>query len=221
MLVPESFRPPGAPPALLIATTNAGKFSEFAQLLAALPLRLESLSNWPGAPIVSEEGTTHAANALHKAVSIARWSGRATLADDSGLEVDALGGAPGVLSARYAGVQQDPQANLHKLLRALDGVAAVQRSARFRCVLAVACPGGATLTAEGACEGRITDMPRGSGGFGYDPVFFSPELGMTFAEAPAQQKHRVSHRARACALLAESLVAFLTAHGSGRVNDPD
>jgi len=203
----------GARRVLLVATTNRGKFSEFSELFAALPLRLQSLADWPDAPGVAEDGVTYSANALHKALTIARWARRPALADDSGLEVDALGGAPGIHSARYAGGAADSQANLRKLLGALAGVPAAQRSARFRCAIVVACPDGATLIAEGTCEGWIAGAPRGASGFGYDPVFVSPELGMTFAEAPSEQKHRVSHRARACAELSERLLPFLAQHG--------
>lgn len=199
-------------PSLLIATTNAGKFREFGELLTDLPLRLESLADVPDAPEVAEDGDTYAANALHKAQTIARWSGRTALADDSGLEVDALDGAPGVHSARYAGENQDSDANVAKLLRVLAGVPPAQRAARFRCVIVVACPDGATLTAEGACDGRIIDTPRGREGFGYDPVFLYPPAGLTFAEMPAAMKHRVSHRARACVQLRERLMPFLAAH---------
>jgi XTP/dITP diphosphohydrolase len=199
-------------PTLLIATTNSGKFREFSQLLGDLPLRLASLAGLPGAPAVAEEGETYAANATHKALSLARWSGCATLADDSGLEVDALRGAPGVHSARYAGVEQDSGANLHKLLQALDSIPPGERTARFRCVIVVACPNGATLLAEGSCEGRILEAPQGRSGFGYDPVFFYPPLDSAFAEVPAAVKNRVSHRAQACTRLRRKLLSFLSAH---------
>lgn len=201
-------------PTLLIATTNSGKFREFSQLLGDLPLRLVSLAGVPGAPAVAEEGETYAANATHKALSLARWSGCATLADDSGLEVDALRGAPGVHSARYAGVEQDSRANLHKLLQALDSIPPSERTARFRCVIVVACPNGATLLAEGSCEGRILEAPRGRSGFGYDPVFFYPSLDSAFAEMPAAVKNRVSHRAQACTWLRRNLLSFLSAHAA-------
>lgn len=199
-------------PFLLIATTNAGKFREFEQLLGDVPVRLASLIELPGAPAVAEEGATYTANAMHKALTIARWSGCATLADDSGLEVDALYGAPGVRSARYAGAAQDSRANIHKLLQALQDVPPNERTARFRCVVVVACPDGATLLAEGSCAGRILAAPRGHGGFGYDPVFLYPSLNLTFAELPAASKNRVSHRAQACIRLRDELLSFLTAH---------
>src|SRR5579862_8459896 len=167
---------------LLIATTNPGKLREFAELLADLPVTLQSLLDLPGSPTVPEDGSTYLENARTKALAIARWSGRIALADDSGLEVDALAGAPGVHSARYAGAAQDPRANLVKLLQALDGVPEARRTARFRCVLVVAKPSGETLAAEGTCEGCITGAPSGRGGFGYDPIFFYPPAARTFAE---------------------------------------
>jgi len=202
-------------PTLLIATTNAGKFREFAELLSTPSIVLKSLADCPAAPAVSEDGATYAANALHKALTVARWSQCAALADDSGLEVDALGGDPGVHSARYAGGTQDSGANIAKLLGALQMVPPARRTARFRCVITVARPDGATLTVEGCCEGCIIDTPRGSAGFGYDAIFLYPPLGKTFAEIPAALKNRVSHRAAACDRLRPKLLAFL--HASRRL----
>ncbi|MFI5394312.1 MAG: RdgB/HAM1 family non-canonical purine NTP pyrophosphatase [Candidatus Binatia bacterium] len=203
-----------SPPTLLIATTNAGKVREFAQLLEDLPLRLRSLVDLPLAPAVPEDGLTYAANAVGKAVTISQWSGCATLADDSGLEVDALLGAPGVHSARYAGAEQSSRANVRKLLDELRGLPPVERTARFRCVVVVATPDCATLTAEGSCEGRIIEVSRGSGGFGYDPVFLYLPLERTFAEMPAAMKNAVSHRAQACAGLRADLIHFLSVHAA-------
>ena len=160
------------------------------QVLDGMPLTLRSLIDLPGAPAVAEDGSTYLENARAKALAIARWSGQAALGDDSGLEVDALGGAPGIHSARYAGAAQDSRANVAKLLQALAGVPEPQRTARFRCVLVVARPDGRTLVAEGSCEGRITGRPSGSAGFGYDPVFFFPPAGMTFAELPRGDQER-------------------------------
>ncbi len=210
--MPEGGLSPAALPVLLIATANPGKLREFRQLLADTPVRLGALAQLPAVPHIAEDGATYAANATHKALTIARWSGCATLADDSGLEVDALRGAPGVRSARYAGAAQDSAANTRKLLDALNGVPTPERTARFRCVLVVACPDGATLITEGCAEGRILESPRGAGGFGYDPLFLYPPLQRTFAELPAAVKDRVSHRAQACARLREQLVPFLTRH---------
>ena len=197
------------PPTVVIATTNAGKVREFAALLGDLPVALDSLAAYPGAPEVDEDGATYLENAIKKARAAATWTGHAALADDSGLEVDALGGAPGVQSARYAGPAQDAAANTARLLAALAGLPPERRTARFRCVIVVARPDGALLVGEGACEGRIVEAARGAGGFGYDPVFLDVELDRTFAELPAAVKHRRSHRARACAALRGDLAAFL------------
>ena len=197
---------------LLIATTNAGKLTELVTLLDGLPLTLRSVAEFPGAPAVAEDGATYADNATHKALTLARWSRMPALADDSGLEVDALGGAPGVRSARYAGAGQDAGANVATLLKALQIVPAPQRTAHFRCVVAVARPDGATLTAAGVCDGLIIATPRGTAGFGYDPVFLYPQLGQTFAEIPAAVKNRLSHRARACEQLRPQLLPFLRSY---------
>ena len=198
-----------ARPVLLIATTNVGKFREFVDLLGDLPIDLKSLADFPHPPEVPEDGATYAANALHKALTLARWSGCSALADDSGLEVDVLHGAPGVHSARFAGPAQDSAANIAKLLSELNGVPPAQRTARFRCVIAVARPDGATVTTEGVCEGCIIESPRGSGGFGYDSVFLYPPLDQTFAEIAATGKNQLSHRARACERLRPQLLSFL------------
>jgi XTP/dITP diphosphohydrolase len=192
---------------------NTGKLREFAEVYRALPIALQSLADFPAAPEVPEDEASYTANALHKALTLARWSGRAALADDSGLEVDALGGAPGVYSARYAGPERNSGANIAKLLLALRGVPMAQRTARFRCALAVARPDSVTLTVEGTCEGIILDAPRGRGGFGYDPVFLYLPLGKTFAEIPPAVKNRLSHRAHACRLLGPRLLEFLRSPG--------
>jgi XTP/dITP diphosphohydrolase len=198
-------------PILLVATTNPGKLREFAELLDGVPVAVQSLAELPSAPLLAEDGTTYLDNARMKAMTIARWSGRVTLADDSGLEVDALAGAPGVHSARYAGPTQDSRANLEKVLQALAGIPEGLRTARFRCVIVVARPDGCALVAEGCCAGVITDSPRGDGGFGYDPVFLYPPAGRTFAELPATIKNQVSHRGRAGAQLRERLASFMMA----------
>jgi len=199
-------------PTLLIATGNPGKFREFRALLADCAVGLASLEALPGAPVVVEAEDSYLANAHLKATTIARWSGCVTLADDSGLEVDALAGAPGVRSARYAGAEQDADANLRKLLAALATLPWAARTARFRCAIVVAAPDGAILTAEGTCEGYILEGRRGHGGFGYDPVFFYPPAGRSFAELTAEEKQRVSHRGRACAALRDRLMGFLGTH---------
>ncbi|MHB0856539.1 MAG: XTP/dITP diphosphatase [Anaerolineae bacterium] len=182
---------------LLIATHNPGKKAEFARLLAGLDLKLLSLDDLGVSTVIQETGESFAENALLKARGYAQATGLLTLADDSGLEVDALGGAPGVLSARYAGEQAGDAERNHLLLHNLEGVPEEQRGARFRCVIALAWPDGRTVTTEGAVEGRIAHMPRGEHGFGYDPVFYLPEHGCTMAELPPEVKDRISHRARA------------------------
>lgn len=182
---------------LLIATRNKGKLREYEQLLAGLSMSLTDLTTQGITNDVEETGHTFSQNAVQKAREYARISGLPTLADDSGLEVDALRGEPGVHSARYAGVGATDQARYRLLLERLAGVPWEQRTARFRCVIAVAQPGGETYTSEGVCEGVITFAPQGEYGFGYDPIFFLPEHGKTMAQLAPEVKNRVSHRARA------------------------
>jgi XTP/dITP diphosphohydrolase len=185
------------PTKLLIATHNRGKLREYADLLAGLPLTLVTPDDLGLDLDVAESGATYADNARLKASAYAQASGLLTLADDSGLEVDALDGAPGVRSARYA--LGDDADRVTALLRALAdaGVPDERRSARFRCVIALVAPDGRSWSAEGECAGRIIDTPRGSGGFGYDPIFYIPSHYCTMAELPAEEKNRISHRARA------------------------
>lgn len=185
---------------LLIATNNPGKLREYEELLdgAALPIELTYPAQEGMALDVVESGETFEENAVLKARAYASASGLPTLADDSGLEVDALGGAPGVRSARYAGPGTSDADRYRKLLAALDDVPPAGRSARFRCVIAVALPGGRLEMAEGRCQGHIGYEPRGEHGFGYDPVFLVDGTGgKTMAELPPEVKNRISHRARA------------------------
>jgi len=160
---------------------------------------LTGLQDYPGLD-VDETGTTFEENARLKALTCARHTGLFTLADDSGLQVDALNGMPGVYSARYAGPDAGDAERYQKLLHELCQVPAGQRSARFRCVIALAWPDGRCETFEGSCEGEITFEPQGQHGFGYDPVFYMPEHSRTMAQLPAELKNRISHRARATAL---------------------
>jgi XTP/dITP diphosphohydrolase len=203
---------------IVVATRNKGKAAEFRDMLAPLGYEVLSLLDLPEAdamPDVVEDGDTFAANAEKKAREAARALGRPALADDSGLVVDRLGGAPGVYSARYAGEPSDDARNNAKLLRELaaagepreTGEGAIALSAaRFVCVLALHDPEtNETTFAEGACEGFILDEARGSGGFGYDPLFYAPSLGKTFGEASAAEKHAISHRGAALRALAEKL----------------
>lgn len=190
---------------LLIATHNEGKKREYEELLAGAGVELVSLSDVGIHQSVPEEGDTYAENALLKARGYAALSGMLTLADDSGIEVDALGGAPGVRTARYAGEEASDAERNALLLRRIEGVPDPERTARFRCVIALAWPDGRTAVVEGVVEGRIALEPRGEHGFGYDPIFFVPEYGRTMAELPEEVKNRISHRARAAAAAAELL----------------
>lgn len=182
---------------LLIATRNRHKLDEIRAILGGHGLELLAAADLPGLPDVVEDGLTFPANAAKKARELCDASGLWTLGDDSGLEVDALNGAPGVLSARYAGEHGDDAANNRKLLADLQDVTA--RGAQFRCAIALAAPDGRQWGVEGVCRGRVLTLPRGSGGFGYDPLFVPDGHELTFAELPGDAKNRISHRARALA----------------------
>lgn len=166
-------------------------------MLADLPIAVRSLAEFPGAPEVAEDGVTYRDNALKKAWSAAKFTGKPALADDTGLEVDALGGQPGLYAARFAGEGCSFQDNIRKLLHLLEGVPSEHRGARFVCVIALVSPEGREQVVEGELRGRITESQAGSGGFGYDPVFYVPEAGKTLAELTADEKNRISHRRRA------------------------
>jgi XTP/dITP diphosphohydrolase len=205
------------PTTILIATKNRGKLREVQDILAGLPVVLTTLDQFPDLPDAVEDADSFEGNAERKAMHYARLTGLWTLADDSGLEVDKLGGAPGVYSARYAGRQGDDAANNDKLIAQLAGVPPKQRTARFRCAVALAGPEGILATACGTFEGLIVDDPRGSNGFGYDPHFFVPELGMTAAQLPPERKNRISHRAQALAAILPDIQRLLgTETGSHR-----
>ena len=182
---------------LLVATGNQGKLREIRRLCAERGIEVLGLEAFPAAPVVEEDGATFAENACKKARALARFSGRLTLADDSGLTVAALDGAPGVHSARYAGPQADDAANNRQLLTALAAVPAASRQGAFRCVMALCPPQGECRLFEGALDGILLDAPRGSGGFGYDPLFLVREYGKTLAELPLEVKNRISHRGQA------------------------
>jgi len=187
---------------LVIATRNKGKIEEFKSLFSGFPISMKSLNDFGPIPEPVEDGRTFEDNAYKKAHFTARVLGYPALADDSGLTVAALGGAPGVFSARYAGEGAGDEANIRKLLKAMEGVR--DRKAAFECVISIAVPRGPALTYEGRCEGEIATDPAGQNGFGYDPVFFYPPLGKTFAELGREEKNLVSHRGKAVAkLLAE------------------
>lgn len=185
---------------LLIATNNLNKVQELREILADPPLAITTPAQEGLTLDPEENGTTFEENAIIKAQAFAQASGLLTLADDSGLEVDALGGEPGVYSARYGGTAKDDHAGRNRLV--LDKLAALnvpwpERTGRFRCVIALATPEGLLGTVEGVVEGYIAYEPKGSNGFGYDPIFFVPEFNQTLGEAPSPQKHSISHRGRA------------------------
>ena len=182
---------------LVLATRNQHKREELVLLLSGLGITIRTLTDFPEAPEVEEDGATCEANAIKKAVEISRATGLPAVADDTGLEVDALGGRPGVYAARYAGNQASYEDNCRKLISELSGVPTEQRKARFLTVAALAIPGEQIQVALGVLNGYITEQPTGSQGFGYDPVFYIPELGATLAELSAEQKNRISHRAKA------------------------
>lgn len=186
---------------MVVATTNRGKIREIEALLGGLGWDLRSQASFGVLEGVVEDEPTYAGNAVKKALAVATRVGHPALADDSGLEVDALRGAPGVLSARFAGPDATDVDNRRLLLRRLEGVPSEGRSARFRCAIAIAVPSGASRVFEGEVTGRIRDSETGAAGFGYDPVFEIPELGRTFAELSEPDKNRLSHRGRALALV--------------------
>ncbi len=180
---------------VVLATGNQGKAKEFSKLLDGVFKEVISLRDLDSPPEVVEDGLTFRDNALKKAREIAKYSGKLTLADDSGLEVDALNGRPGVYSARFSGEGATDKSNIEKLLTELGDNP--NRNARFVCVLALVDPIGEELVVEGFCEGVIMDKPRGEGGFGYDPVFYLPDRDKTMAEVDPEIKNTISHRARA------------------------
>lgn len=183
------------------ATNNKGKLRELDDILSKLGFEVVSLQDAGFNGEIEESGTTFEENAMIKAETAMKATGLAAVADDSGLEVDALGGAPGVYSARYA----EPGRRKTRLLEELNNVPEEERTARFVSAIACAFPDGRRITVRGVCEGTILFECRGTGGFGYDPLFYVPEYGQTFAEMPMELKNRISHRARALNLLAEEL----------------
>ena len=192
-------------PKLLLATNNQAKVREYKSLLHDLPCELVTLAEQGINISVSEVGESLEENARLKATVLAAESQLIALADDSGLEVDALGGEPGRLSARYAGEGASDRDRINYLLTRLEGVPEEKRSARFRCVIAIATPDGKVELCSGECQGFITLAPRGEQGFGYDPIFYLAELGKTMAELPLQLKNQVSHRGRAARQVSQAL----------------
>jgi XTP/dITP diphosphohydrolase len=182
---------------VIIATKNKGKAREFEKLFLPHGFTVTTLLDYPDLEEVEETGTTFEENAILKAETISNALGARVIADDSGLEVDALEGRPGIYSARYAGIEKNDEANIDKVLDELQDVPESDRTARFCCALAMAEPGKETITVFGTCEGRILDERRGSNGFGYDPVFFVDEKGKAMAELSSDEKNKISHRAMA------------------------
>jgi XTP/dITP diphosphohydrolase len=194
---------------IVLATGNKNKLREFQQILATDTLEIVPQSTFPDCPEVVEDGTTFEENALKKARAIAAHTGCIAMADDSGLEVDALMGEPGIYSARYAGEPKSDEHNIKLLLENMRRVCGAGRGAQFVCVIAVVTPQGQELVVQGLCRGRITDRPMGSDGFGYDPVFLDEQTGRTFAQLTSEEKNRISHRGRAVRELRDRLPAFL------------
>ncbi len=199
---------------MVLATRNTGKIREIRQTLADVPglelLTCEDLGGWPE---VEETGETLEENAVAKARALSRRFGTAALADDSGLEVDALGGEPGVRSSRYAGPEGDSERNMDRLLAELEGVPEARRTARFVCVMALALPGGETRMTRGTCEGRILAGRRGKGGFGYDPIFLPAGFDRSMAELSLREKNAISHRGKALRAMKELLAGGETPLG--------
>jgi len=200
---------------LVIATRNRGKTAEIRDLLADFPITIKNLDDFGPIPEVVEDGDTFEENAYKKASFTAKVLGHPAIADDSGLAVEALNGAPGVHSARWAGPDASDDQRCRKLLEELEGQP--NRSAAFECVISIAVPTGPALTYEGRCEGEITRTPAGANGFGYDPVFLFPPLGKTFAQLTRDEKSRVSHRGKAlreCCSEFESVIKWIDRHMS-------
>lgn len=196
--------PPAANVEVVLATSNPGKLSEIRDILSELPLAIRPLSDFPGV-ILPDEGEDYEDNAIAKARAAAAVAGRVALADDSGLEVVGLGGAPGPLSARFGGPGLDDARRVEALLSALGSLVGEQRRARFVCIAAMATPDGELVTARGECAGHILNTPRGGSGFGYDPVFQIEGSGLAMAEIPASEKNRISHRAQAFTALSDAI----------------
>ncbi|MBL4965936.1 XTP/dITP diphosphatase [Bacillus halotolerans] len=191
----------------IIATHNPGKVKEFKEILEPRGYEVKSLAEIGFTDEIEETGHTFEENAILKAEAVAKAVNKMVIADDSGLSVDNLGGRPGVYSARYAGEQKDDQANIDKVLSELRGIEKEQRTARFRCALAVSIPGDETKTVEGHVEGYIAEEPRGEYGFGYDPIFIVKDKDKTMAELTSDEKNKISHRADALKKLSKLLEA--------------
>ncbi|AKL85888.1 YsnA [Bacillus atrophaeus UCMB-5137] len=189
----------------IIATHNPGKVKEFKDILAPKGYDVKSLADIGFLEEIEETGHTFEENAVLKAEAVAKAVNKMVIADDSGLSVDNLGGSPGVYSARYAGEQKDDTENINKVLKELKGIEKEQRTARFRCALAVSIPGEETKTVEGHVEGYIAEEPKGENGFGYDPIFIVKDKDKTMAELTSDEKNKISHRANALKKLSQLL----------------
>lgn len=187
---------------MVLATANPGKIAEIVEIMEDLPVRFITKDQMPPWPEIVESGDTYLQNALIKARALVELSGKAAIADDSGIEIDALDGAPGVRSARFAGPDATDAENNQRMAELLKGVPPEERTARYRCLAVLVLPGGAHLAGEGTCEGRIAVEPKGTNGFGYDPWFIPEGQELTFGELPPDFKHRISHRGKALRELA-------------------
>lgn len=192
-----------------MATGNAGKIREILDVLRGLPVEIRQLSEFPNLPEAIESGATFAENAELKARHYAGLTGLVTLAEDSGIEIDALSGAPGVYSARFAGNHGDDAANNAKVVELLRDVPPERRTGRFRCVSVLASADAVIAVAEGTIEGRILDALQGTEGFGYDPLFYVPELGCTTAQISREQKNKISHRGKALRMMRQKIEEWL------------
>lgn len=194
---------------VIIATKNPGKAKEFEMMFSRRGFVVRTLLDYPEIPEIEETGSTFEENAILKAETVACRLNKMVISDDSGLIVDALDGRPGIYSARYAGAEKSDRANTDKVLQELADVPADKRTARFYCALAVAVPGQNTKTVSGVCEGRILTERRGTNGFGYDPIFYLEDKGLTMAELPSEKKNKISHRAAALRKLETILDSLL------------
>lgn len=192
-----------------MATKNRGKLREIRSVLKGLPVRLYGLNHFENVPDVEEDGKSFSENSLKKARFYSKRFGKIAIADDSGLEVDALDGGPGIYSARYAGEGATDQENRKKLLKALEGVPVSKRGAKFKCVIAMVAPDGREILVEGACKGKIGFKEVGRNGFGYDSLFILPRYGKTMAQLSLKEKNRISHRGKALRKLRKVLKDFI------------
>ncbi|MED3563914.1 XTP/dITP diphosphatase [Bacillus xiapuensis] len=194
---------------VIIATKNPGKAREFESIFGKRGIEVKTLLDFPEIPDVEETGVTFEENATLKAEAVSKALNKMVIGDDSGLIIDKLDGRPGIYSARYAGEHKNDQDNIDKVLSELEGVSEEERTARFYCALAVAVPNQETMTVYGTCEGRILTERRGTHGFGYDPIFYVPDLGLAMAELPSEGKNKISHRANALKRLDSVLDSIL------------